>query len=192
VASTGSATAPPELVEGGLVEGPPAPLHDFNSGLKAFRRTVVQDFPLYGEQHRLLAFQAVQRGFYVTEIPVHHRPRRYGHSKYGWERGLAGAFDLLTAVILAHYATRPMHIFGLPGLACFLSGVAICAWLAWERLFLSRYLSNRPLLFLGILLILAGLQFFSLGLLGEMLARMLFSRTQATHPRYEVRREVRS
>lgn len=144
-------------------------LHDFNSGLRACRRAVVEDVRLYGDLHRYLPVLAARQGFRVTELPVAHHPRRYGRSKYGLGR-IFGAFDLLTVLFLNRYIGRPMHLFGVPGLLCFLAGAAISAWLAWGRLFERQYLSNRPLLFLGILLLVIGAQFVSLGLLGEMIA----------------------
>jgi len=145
-------------------------LHDMNTGLKVFDAQVAREVRLYGELHRYLPLLAAQHGFRVGEVPVRHRPRRYGRSKYGGLRYLSGALDLLTVTFLLHYRLRPLHLFSLPGLALALAGGLICAWLAWERLFMGQFLSNRPLLTLGVLLLILGIQFFALGLLGEALA----------------------
>lgn len=161
------------------------PLHDFNSGLKAFRREVVEEVALYGELHRFLPVLAARQGFRVGEVAVVHHARRYGRSKYGLGRILAGAFDLLTITFLSRYTARPLHLFGIPGLLCFLVGAGVGAWLTWGRLFRRQYLSDRPLLFLGILLVIVGIQFFSLGLLGEVLVTM-----HADRLRYSIRTEL--
>ncbi len=161
------------------------PLHDFNSGLKACRGEVARQVQLYGDLHRFLPVLAARQGFRVSEIPVAHRPRKYGRTKYGWGRALVGLFDLLSVLVLTQYAARPLHLFGIPGLLCCLLGGGISASLAWERLFEGQYLSNRPLLILGVLLIVVGVQFFSLGLLGEMLVT-----AHADQLRYSIRAEV--
>ena len=161
------------------------PLHDFNTGLKACRREVVQEVQLYGDPHRFLPVLAARQGFRVGETPVVHHPRRHGRTKYGMGRALIGLLDLVSVLVLTHYAARPLHLFGIPGLVCFLIGSGISAWLAWGRIFEQQYLSNRPLLFLGILLIVVGVQFFSLGLLGEMIVAM---RAHQSH--YSVRAEI--
>lgn len=144
-------------------------LHDFNCGLKAYRREVVRSIRVYGQLHRFLPVLAHWQGFRVTETVVHHRPRQFGKTKFGPWRFLAGFFDLLTVMFLMRFNRRPMHLFGLLGLVCVLTGGAITIYLAIMRLFYSVYLSNRPLLFLGILLIIVGIQFASIGLLGEMI-----------------------
>jgi glycosyltransferase involved in cell wall biosynthesis len=144
-------------------------LHDFNCGLKAYRRDVVKSISVYGELHRYIPVVAHKNGFRVTELPVVHHPRKYGRSKFGAARFFRGAFDLLTVTFLTRYSKRPLHLFGFLGILFFLSGTLISAVLAYQRLFLQRYLSNRPVLFLGILLIIVGIQFFSIGLLGEMI-----------------------
>lgn len=144
-------------------------LHDFNCGLKAYRREVVHSIRVYGQLHRFLPVLAHWQGFRVTETVVHHRPRQFGKTKFGPWRFLAGFFDLLTVMFLMRFNRRPMHLFGLLGLVCVLTGGGITIYLAVMRLFYSVYLSNRPLLFLGILLIIVGIQFASIGLLGEMI-----------------------
>ena len=144
-------------------------LHDFNCGLKAYRREVVKNIRVYGELHRYIPVVAHKLGFRVTELPVRHHPRKYGRSKFGAARFFRGAFDLMTVTFLTRYSKRPLHLFGFIGIVCFVAGSAVSAVLAYQRIFLQKYLSNRPLLFLGILLIIIGIQFFSIGLLGEMI-----------------------
>ncbi|MDZ7294887.1 MAG: glycosyltransferase family 2 protein [candidate division KSB1 bacterium] len=145
-------------------------LHDFNCGLKAYRREVVRSIRVYGQLHRFLPVLAHWQGFRVTEQVVHHRPRRFGKTKFGPWRFFAGFFDLLTVMFLMRFNRRPMHLFGFLGLLCFTAGSIITLYLAIMRLFYAVYLSNRPLLFLGILLTIVGIQFVSIGLLGEMIA----------------------
>ncbi len=144
-------------------------LHDFNCGLKMYRREVVKTIHVYGDLHRYLPVIAHRNGFRVAEIPVRHRPRRHGVSKFGMTRFTRGAFDLLTITFLTRYRMRPLHLFGLLGLTTFGAGSVILVVLAYQRLVQHIYLSNRPLLFLGVLLIIVGIQFISIGLLGEMI-----------------------
>ncbi|MBN2412828.1 glycosyltransferase family 2 protein [candidate division KSB1 bacterium] len=144
-------------------------LHDFNCGLKAYRLDVVKSMHVYGEMHRYLPVLAHNNGFRVTEIPVRHYERKHGKSKFGAARFARGAFDLMTVTFLTKYKKRPLHLFGLFGVLTFLTGFVISLILVYQRLFLHQYLSNRPLLFLGVLLIIVGLQFFSIGLIGEMI-----------------------
>jgi len=124
---------------------------------------------VYGDLHRYLPVIAHRSGFRVSELAVRHRPRQHGVSKFGMTRFTRGAFDLLTITFLTRYRMRPLHLFGLLGLVTFGMGTIVLVDLAYERLFHQVYLSNRPLLFLGVLLIIVGVQFFSLGLLGEMI-----------------------
>jgi len=144
-------------------------LHDFNCGLKAYRLDVVKSMHVYGEMHRYLPVLAHNNGFRVTEIPVKHFERKHGKSKFGAARFARGAFDLMTVTFLTKYKKRPLHLFGLFGVLTFLAGFVISLILVYQRLFLHQYLSNRPLLFLGVLCIIVGLQFFSIGLIGEMI-----------------------
>ena len=144
-------------------------LHDFNCGLKAYRLEVVKTMNIYGELHRYLPVIAHRNGFRVTELAVKHHPRKYGKSKYGFSRFFRGAFDLLTITFLTRYRKRPLHLFGLLGFFSFLAGFIISLWLAIQKIVYHKYLSSRPLLFLGVLLIIVGVQFFSIGLLGEMI-----------------------
>ncbi len=147
-------------------------LHDFNCGLKAYRHEVIKSIDVYGEMHRYLPVIAFRDGFRVTEIPVKHHPRRYGKSKYGAARFFRGAFDLITITFLTRYKKRPLHLFGFLGtISAFIGGVVLVV-LAVQRIFYHIYLSNRPILFLGFLLVIVGIQFVSIGLLGEMITAM--------------------
>lgn len=144
-------------------------IHDFNCGLKAYRKVVVKDIDIHGELHRYIPVLADWKGYKVTEIPVKHHPRRYGKTKFGVSRFFKGFLDLVTVIFTTRYIRRPLHFFGLLGLISFLAGFLIDGYLSilW---FLHRVnLSNRPVLYLGTLLIIVGVQFFSLGLIGEML-----------------------
>jgi glycosyltransferase involved in cell wall biosynthesis len=147
-------------------------LHDFNCGLKAYRQEVVKSFQVYGELHRFLPVLAKWSGFRCTEIPVQHHPRKYGKTKFGMSRFLSGFLDLITVVFLSKYTRKPLHLFGAIGLIFILVGLIICAYLAigW---FQGHWIGNRPILLLGVLLIVVGVQFFSIGLLGEMLTHAL-------------------
>jgi glycosyltransferase involved in cell wall biosynthesis len=160
-------------------------VHDHGCGLKAFRGDVAKSLKLYGEMHRFITAIAGDLGATVIEIPVHHRPRTRGTSKYGISRTVRVVLDLLTIKFLSGYATRPIHVFGFFGLLATFAGLAITGLLGFQRVFFGVELANRPLLLLGILLVLAGVQLVTLGLLGEMLART-YHESQAK-PIYTVR-----
>ncbi len=145
-------------------------IHDFNCGLKAYRSEVVQNLSLYGELHRYIPVLADWKGFTVSEIIVKHHPRRYGKTKYGISRFFKGFIDLITVLFTTRYIKRPMHLFGFLGAISFVAGLFVNAYLTFEKLFLGKYIGNRPLLFLGILLIIVGIQFFSIGLIAELIA----------------------
>jgi glycosyltransferase involved in cell wall biosynthesis len=147
------------------------PLHDYGCSLKVFRAEVVKSLRLYGEMHRFLPAIASEQGVSIEEVVVNHRPRRHGRSKYGIGRSIRVILDLVTVKFLLSYSTRPLQIFGLIGVGMGLVGVLISGWLAYQQQFGSGSLANRPLLLLGILLILAGFQFVTLGLLAELQAR---------------------
>jgi len=155
-------------------------LHDFNCGLKAYRREVVAELDLYGEMHRFIPVIAARRGFRVTEIPVEHAPRTSGRSKYGLSRLFKGAFDLLTVVLLTRFETRPLHFFGAFGLVLSTLGFAVLTYMSYLRLIIHATIGNRPLLFLGIVLLLAGIELFSAGLVGELVVRR--TRQRRAHP----------
>jgi glycosyltransferase involved in cell wall biosynthesis len=146
-------------------------LHDYGCSLKVFRAEVVKGLKLYGEMHRFLPAIASEMGVTIVEKVVNHRPRRHGTSKYGISRTIRVLLDLLTVKFLISYSTRPLHIFGLLGLAMGTLGVAVCAWLAWVKFFGHEGIGTRPLLLFGILLIFTGVQLVTLGLLAEMQAR---------------------
>lgn len=160
-------------------------LHDFNCGLKAYRREVVESLDIYGELHRYLPVLANWQGFRVTEAIVKHHPRKYGKTKFGARRYTRGFFDLLTVTFLTRYKKRPLHLFGGIGMLFFLAGVVISGILAYQRIFAHKYLSNRPLIFLGILLIIIGIQFVSIGLIGE-----LITESKQSHDIYSIRKKI--
>jgi glycosyltransferase involved in cell wall biosynthesis len=142
-------------------------IHDFNCGLKAYRREVIENIQVYGELHRYLPLLAHWQGYRIAEVVVKHHPRRYGKTKFGVSRFFKGFIDLITVVFTTRYIKRPMHLFGFFGALAFFAGIIVNGYLTY--LWISGvYLTNRPLLFLGILLIIVGVQFFSVGLLGEM------------------------
>ncbi len=151
-------------------------LHDFNSGFKLYRREVLGEIAVYGELHRYIPVLASRRGFAVGEVEVNHHPRRHGSSKYGWDRFYKGLLDLITVLFITKYTRRPLHLFGGFGLLFLAAGFAIDAWLAWGWLFHGEALSNRPLLLLGILLMLLGFQVLTTGLIGEMITYKNFRR----------------
>ncbi|MCP2620365.1 glycosyltransferase family 2 protein [Candidatus Aminicenantes bacterium AC-334-K16] len=146
-------------------------LHDYGCTLKAFHRDVVQNIKLYGELHRFIPAIASHIGVRITEIPVNHRPRKYGHSKYSLWRFFKVILDLLTVKFLLSYSTRPLQIFGTFGLISGIIGGGIGLYLTYVRLIVKQGISNRPLLLLSILLIVIGIQFISIGLLAELLVR---------------------
>ena len=146
-------------------------LHDYGCSLKVFRAEVVKGLKLYGEMHRFLPAIASEMGVTIVEKVVNHRARRHGNSKYGISRTIRVLLDLLTVKFLISYSTRPLHIFGLLGMAMGTLGVGVCAWLAWVKYFGHEGIGNRPLLLFGILLIFTGVQLVTLGLLAEMQAR---------------------
>jgi glycosyltransferase involved in cell wall biosynthesis len=145
------------------------PLHDFNCGFKIYRADVVRSIRLYGELHRFTPVLAHAEGFRVGELPVRHHPRRWGASKYGWSRLIKGFLDLLTVTFLTEYRQRPMHVLGLPGVVALTTGGLIGLWLTAEKILTGASIGNRPLLLLAVLLVLVGVQFFGIGLLGELL-----------------------
>ena len=143
-------------------------LHDMNCGLKAYRADVLKNIRLYGELHRFVPALAYQLGYSVTEIPVNHRPRMNGRSRYGLERYLRGFFDLLTVAFMGRYRRRPLHLFGGIGFGLSGIGFVILLYLTADKIH-GAAIGGRPLLLLGILLVVVGIQFFSLGLVGELL-----------------------
>jgi glycosyltransferase involved in cell wall biosynthesis len=144
-------------------------IHDFNCGFKAYRAEAVHSIELYGELHRYIPVLLAAEGFTTTEIPVEHHRRTYGVSKYGWKRLFKGALDLITVVVLTRYLKRPGHFFGGLGLLSGLIGVLILASLSIEKFVFGHGIGQRPLLQLGILLVILGVQLISTGLIGELI-----------------------
>ncbi|MEX1362187.1 MAG: glycosyltransferase family 2 protein [Nannocystaceae bacterium] len=146
-------------------------LHDYGCTLKATRRELMQQIDLYGEMHRFIPAIASLAGARICEIKVNHRARRYGTSKYGIGRTLRVILDLITVLFLQRYLSRPMQVFGLWGLVLSFVGFGICAYLAFLRIVYASPLADRPLLIMGVLMLLAGIQLVSLGLVADLLTR---------------------
>jgi glycosyltransferase involved in cell wall biosynthesis len=143
-------------------------LHDMNCGLKAYRAEVVRDLRLYGELHRFIPVLAHHRGYRIAELPVNHRPREHGRSRYGLERYLRGFLDLLTVSFIGRYRHRPLHLFGGLGLGLSAAGTGILVYLTIVKA-MGHAIGGRPLLILGVLLVVVGIQVFSLGLITELI-----------------------
>lgn len=156
-------------------------LHDMNCGFKAYRSEVLRSIPIYGDLFRFIPALANWQGYRVGEVPVTHHPRKFGRSRYGLERILRGFFDLVSVVFITRYSRKPMHLFGLIGLVLATAGVAVCAYLTvlW---FQGEAIGHRPLLLLGVLMLILGIQFFSMGLIGEFLTFQ--------HQRKDIREEL--
>ncbi len=145
-------------------------LHDFNCGLKVYRREVIENIHLYGELHRYVPLLAQWEGYdRIAEKVVQHHPRKYGQTKFGLSRFMHGFLDLLTLMFVHHYMSRPMHFFGSLGVLALIVGGAINFYLSYMKVIHDEPLANRPLLFLGIMLVVIGVQFFSIGFLGDMI-----------------------
>lgn len=144
------------------------PLHDMNCGLKAYRAEVVRELSLYGDMHRYIPVLADGAGFIVTEVKTNHRPRKFGHSKYSAGRFVRGLLDLLTVLFITRYRRRPLHLIGVGALGLALLGFAILAWLSVQW-FGGTAIGGRPLLILGVLLLLMSGQVLSFGLLAELM-----------------------
>lgn len=148
-------------------------LNDFNCGLKAYRGIVVRSIEVYGEMHRFIPILAKQAGFkQITEKVVVHRARKYGVTKFGWERFINGFLDLLSVTFVTRFGKKPMHFFGVWGTIMFLFGFGILAYLSIEKLiFEVPGIATRPMFFFGILTLILGTQFFLAGFLGELISR---------------------
>ncbi|MCH2451137.1 MAG: glycosyltransferase family 2 protein [Gracilimonas sp.] len=145
-------------------------LHDFNCGLKAYRAEVVENIYLYGELHRYIPMLAKREGYSrIAEKVVKHHPRKYGKTKFGFSRFMNGFLDLVTITFVQRYLQKPMHFFGTIGVLMLLIGGGINTYLAFIKFVYGSGIGDRPLLFLGILLMVVGVQFFSTGLLGELI-----------------------
>lgn len=163
------------------------PLHDFNSGIKAYRAEVVRAVRVYGELHRYIPLLAKWEGYTrIEEQVVQHHARKYGRTKFGLERFLRGFLDLITVIFLTRFARRPMLFFGGLGTLGFVLGFGILAYLAGVKILLGEPIGSRPLLLLGAVLLLLGAQSFLAGLLGEMIVRPEMEDVA----RYDVREEI--
>ena len=146
-------------------------IHDFNCGLKIYRQSVVKTLEIYGGRHRYIPALAGYKNFNVTEIIVNHRPRLYGETKYGGSRMFHGFFDLISILFLSKYTQSPLYFFGKIGLYTFLSGVGVEIYIIYLKYALNEpFAKHMALLMLGVLIIVIGIQFFSIGLVGEMIA----------------------
>lgn len=160
-------------------------LHDFNCGLKAYHRTVVKSVTVYGEMHRYIPVMARWAGFTkIGEKVVEHRERKYGVSKFGWERFVRGFLDLLTIMFVGRFARRPMHFFGSWGLVMFLVGFFFTAKILWDKLDsvylskipLKRDVTQQPIFYLALVAVILGVQLFLTGFIAELLARQSISK----------------
>ena len=164
-------------------------LHDYGCTLKVMKSEVAKELRLYGEMHRFIPVVASWMGVNLVEVKVNHRARQFGTSKYGIGRTIRVVLDLVTVRFIQSYLARPMQIFGMAGLLCVMAGGAISAWLAFHRLVYDTPLAERPLLLLGVLLIVVGFQLVSLGLVADVLARTYFESQKK--PSYYVRQVLR-
>ncbi|MFP4297310.1 MAG: glycosyltransferase family 2 protein [Spirulinaceae cyanobacterium] len=165
-------------------------VHDYGCTLKAYRAELVADMNLYGELHRFLPALAFIEGARIAELPVHHHARQYGSSKYGLSRTFRVVMDLLTVYFMRKFLTRPMHVFGMLGIVTTVLGVVLGFYLTYVKLGLNQDIGDRPLLILVAILILTGVQMFSIGLLGELLMRTYHE--SQNRPIYRVREIVES
>ncbi len=152
-------------------------LHDYNCGFKAYRREIVKEIDVYGELHRYIPVLANSKGYRIAEIPVDHRPREHGKTKYGFERYMRGFLDLLTVRLITSYNKSPLYLFGGWGTVLMIIGFVIEAYLTVLKLGFGQPLYNRPLLFLGLLMIMVGMQLLSIGLIGELLVNLFRKRS---------------
>jgi len=165
-------------------------LHDYGCTLKAFKKYVIKGIKLYGEMHRFIPAIASGLGISFTEVKVNHRPRRFGTSKYGISRTIRVVLDLITVKFLLSFSTKPIQVFGLMGLVCGGIGTLIAVIMTFQRQFFGVPLSDRPLLFLAVLLIFIGIQFVTLGLIAELQARTYHE--SQNKPIYHVREVLRN
>lgn len=147
-------------------------LHDYGCALKAYRRSIVDNLRLYGEMHRFIPALAVEAGARIVEVPVRHRARTRGQSKYGIDRAVRVALDLMWVKFMMRFLQRPLHAFGGVGMALLLPGLAILAWLAVDKIAFGASIGGRPLLLLGVLLALMGVQLVAAGVIGELITRV--------------------
>jgi hypothetical protein len=148
-------------------------IHDFNCGLKAYKKDVVKNIEVSGEMHRYIPVIAKWAGFSnITEKIVEHRARKYGTTKFGWERFINGFLDLLSITFVTRFGKRPMHLFGSLGLLSFLLGFIISAYLLFAKIVFNEYkMTERPLFYFGLIIIVIGVQLFLTGFLAELISR---------------------
>lgn len=146
-------------------------VHDMNCGFKIYKCDVAKQLVLYGDLHRFIPAIAASLGYEVREMPVNHRSRRYGASKYGFSRLITSGFDFFSLLFLRRSTDRPMHFFGSAGLLSGAIGLAILAYLSILKLVTNAMIGDRPLLLFGILLLLLGVQLLSLGFIGDLIVR---------------------
>lgn len=160
-------------------------IHDMNSGLKVMRREVAKEVSMYGELHRFMPHLAYMKGFKVCEEKVKHSERKFGKSKFGAKRFIAGIFDLMTVVFLGKFGKKPLHFFGVFGLILLSVGFLINLYIAYLRLNYGSILGRLPLLLLGILNMIVGIQFISIGLIGELLTSFYVKEKE-----YSIKKEI--
>ncbi len=163
-------------------------IHDYGCSLKVYRAEVAKEVPLYGEMHRFIPALASIDGAVIKEVPVNHRPRVAGTSKYGLSRTFKVILDLLTVLFLKRFLTRPLHMFGRAGFAFFFVGALILGSLVVDKLFFGHDIGTRPLLLLGVLMFLTGIQLISTGMIAEIQARTYFE--SQDKPIYKVREVI--
>jgi len=164
-------------------------LHDFNCGLKAYKKEVVKNVDVYGEMHRYIPVLAGWAGFKkIGEKVVQHQKRKYGTTKYGLERFINGFLDLMTITFLSRYTKKPMHFFGTLGAFSFFIGTIIALYLSVLKIFYNEQLSNRPLLIFAVLIMIIGIQLFIFGLLGEMISRVM--KENDTKDKYQIEKRI--
>lgn len=153
-------------------------LHDMNCGLKAYRQKVIKSIEVYGEMHRYIPVIAKQAGFKrIGEKVVHHQERKYGVTKFGWERFVNGFLDLFSVLFVSKFGKRPMHFFGVMGTLMFMAGGIIALWLIISKLIAQanqdvyRQVTNQPLFYIALVTVIIGVQLFMAGFLGELMAR---------------------
>lgn len=167
-------------------------LHDFNCGLKAYKKDVVKSIEVYGEMHRYIPLITKTAGFYkIGEKVVEHRPRKYGKSKFGWERFMKGFLDLISIMFVSKFGKKPMHLFGTMGFLSFLVGGIITIWLILDKLIKMnsgekfRQVTDQPLFYIALIAMVVGVQLFVAGFLGELISRNAPNRNQ-----YEVAKRI--
>ena len=152
-------------------------LHDFNCGFKLYRREVIKNISIYGELHRYIPVLAHQSGYKIGEIKITHHPRTWGRSKYGAKRLLIGFLDLITTLFITKFIRKPLHLFGLAGFISIVCGLSIDFYLTILKI-MGHSIGNRPLLFFGNLLIIVGIQFILMGLIGDMMSKIFQGRSR--------------